>query len=118
MPALSRAAANADTDRFRDTFSFATRLVILFTVPATVGLLVLAAPIVRLIFEQGRFGPEDTAQVAGALRYYALGLLSFLSNICARNMSSAFQLLLRVPLATKSFLPTPVWPSAHEEKYY
>ena len=77
LPALSRAAAKQDTDGFRDTFSFATRLVILFTVPATVGLLVLAPPIVRLIFEQGRFAPSDTVQVAGALRFYAIGLSSF-----------------------------------------
>jgi putative peptidoglycan lipid II flippase len=46
-------------------------------VPATVGLVVLAIPIVRLIFEQGRFGPEDTVEVAGALRCYAVGLVSF-----------------------------------------
>ncbi|HXV59653.1 MAG TPA: murein biosynthesis integral membrane protein MurJ [Vicinamibacteria bacterium] len=77
LPALSRAAAERNNERFLQTFSYATRLVILFTVPATVGLLVLAPPIVRLIFEQGRFGPEDTTQVASALRYYALGLLSF-----------------------------------------
>ena len=77
LPALSRAAAKSDRDGFRETFSLATRLVIVFTVPATIGLLVLAPPIVRLIFEQGRFGPEDTVQVAGALRYYAVGLLSF-----------------------------------------
>ncbi len=77
LPALSRARAKADRDSFRDTFSLATRLVILFTVPATIGLLVLAPPIVRLIFEQGQFGPEDTLQVAGALRFYAVGLLSF-----------------------------------------
>jgi putative peptidoglycan lipid II flippase len=77
LPALSRAAARADRDGFRDTFSQATRLVIVFTVPATIGLLVLAPPIVRLIFEQGQFGPADTVQVAGALRCYAVGLLSF-----------------------------------------
>ncbi len=77
LPALSRAAAKRDIDGFRDTFSFATRLVVLFTVPATVGLLVLAPPIVRLIFEQGRFSSSDTVQVAGALRFYAVGLLSF-----------------------------------------
>ena len=77
LPALSRAVAHDDTEGFRSTFSFATRLVLLFTVPATFGLLVLAEPIVRLIFEQGAFGPDDTLQVAGALRYYALGLVSF-----------------------------------------
>jgi len=77
LPALSRAAAASDRVEFRNTFSHATRLVLLFMVPATVGLLVLAIPIVRLIFEQGRFGPEDTVEVAGALRCYAVGLVSF-----------------------------------------
>ncbi len=77
LPALSRAVAASDTVAFRNTFSHATRLVLLFMVPATVGLVVLAIPIVRLIFEQGRFGPEDTVEVAGALRCYAVGLISF-----------------------------------------
>ncbi len=77
LPALSRAVAASDTALFRNTFSHATRLVLLFMVPATVGLVVLAIPIVRLIFEQGRFGPEDTLEVAGALRCYAVGLISF-----------------------------------------
>ncbi|MGH9337639.1 MAG: murein biosynthesis integral membrane protein MurJ, partial [Vicinamibacteria bacterium] len=77
LPALSRAMARGDKKEFRETFSYATRLTIFFMVPATVGLLVLAIPIVRLIFEQGRFGPEDTVQVAAALRCYAVGLISF-----------------------------------------
>jgi putative peptidoglycan lipid II flippase len=77
LPALSRAVAASDPVEFRNTFSHATRLVLLFMVPATVGLVVLAIPIVRLIFEQGRFGPEDTVEVAGALRCYAVGLVSF-----------------------------------------
>jgi putative peptidoglycan lipid II flippase len=51
--------------------------VLLFTVPATLGLVVLSIPIVRLIFEQGVFGPEDTLEVAAALRCYAVGLISF-----------------------------------------
>lgn len=77
LPALSRAVARDDREGFRDTFSLATRLVILFTVPAAVGLIVIADPIVRLIFEQGEFGPADTVAVAAALRYYSIGLLSF-----------------------------------------
>jgi putative peptidoglycan lipid II flippase len=77
LPALSRAVALGRRDEFRETFSFAIRLVLLFTVPATVGLVVLAHPIVRLIFEQGRFGAEDSLQVAAALQCYAIGLISF-----------------------------------------
>lgn len=77
LPTLSRAAAIGDVKEFRETFSHASRLVVLFTVPATIGLIVLAEPIVRLIFEQGHFHAYDTIQVAAALRCYAVGLFSF-----------------------------------------
>ena len=77
LPMLSRSAARDDAGGFKDAFSYSSRLVVLFTLPAMVGLLVLAEPIVRLIYEQGRFTANDTLQVAAALRFYSLGLLSF-----------------------------------------
>jgi len=46
-------------------------------VPATVGLIVLARPIVELIYERGRFGPGDSAATAAALMFYAPGLLGY-----------------------------------------
>ena len=49
----------------------------LLTVPASIGLMVLAEPICRLIFEGGQANPLDTQQTAGALFYYAFGLCSF-----------------------------------------
>lgn len=45
--------------------------------PATVGLLLLAEPLIRLLFEHGAFTPEDTARTASALRFYALGLAPY-----------------------------------------
>jgi putative peptidoglycan lipid II flippase len=77
LPALSRAATAGDKQDFRETFSYSTRLVILFTVPATVGLIVLAEPIVRLIYERGQFTAFDTEQVAAALIFFSIGLLSY-----------------------------------------
>jgi putative peptidoglycan lipid II flippase len=79
LPALSRAAAANDKEGFKETFSFASRLVVLFTVPATVGLIVLATPIVRLVFERGQFQAYDTQQVAGALTCFSLGLIGYAS---------------------------------------
>jgi putative peptidoglycan lipid II flippase len=49
----------------------------MLNVPATVGLMVLATPIVRLIFERGRFTPADTAATAAALMCYAPGLIGY-----------------------------------------
>jgi len=77
LPALSRHAARKEIEGFRETFSHAIRLVILFTVPASVGLIALSEPIIRLIYERGRFGPDDTHQTAAALVFYAFGLTSY-----------------------------------------
>jgi len=43
-------------------------------IPATLGLVILRGPIIRLLFERGRFSPGDTAATAEALLWYAAGL--------------------------------------------
>ncbi len=50
---------------------------LVMNVPATVGLIVLATPIVRVIFERRAFLPSDTAATAAALQFYAVGLLGY-----------------------------------------
>jgi len=52
-------------------------LMMMLNIPATVGLAVLAVPIIRLLFERGRFGAADTAATAIALQLYALGLVGY-----------------------------------------
>jgi len=76
-PAISRLVAAREFGRVRATVAHAVGLTMLLNVPATFGLMVLAEPIVRLIFEHGSFTPEDTAATAGALRYYAIGLMGY-----------------------------------------
>ena len=65
---------------------------LVLNVPATFGLIVLATPIVRLLFERGRFLPADTAATAAALRFYAVGLVGYSA---ARIASPAFYALGR-----------------------
>ena len=50
---------------------------LMLNVPATVGLMVLAAPIVRVIFERGAFTPPTPLATAAALQFYAIGLLGY-----------------------------------------
>ncbi|HQZ39189.1 MAG TPA: murein biosynthesis integral membrane protein MurJ [Vicinamibacterales bacterium] len=76
-PAISRFVAARELGRVRATVAHAVGLTMLLSVPATLGLIVLAGPIVRVIFEHGSFTAEDTAATAGALRYYAIGLLGY-----------------------------------------
>jgi putative peptidoglycan lipid II flippase len=74
LPSLSRFATAADMTRFRHTLGIGLRIVVLLIVPATIGLLVLAQPIIALLFEHGAFQPYDTARTAQALRVYLIGL--------------------------------------------
>lgn len=59
---------------FRTTLAFGLKLILLLILPATVGLFVLAHPIVALLFERGAFTPHDTTMTARALQFYLLGL--------------------------------------------
>ena len=77
LPAVSRHAANDDLSGIRQTISSALRMMLMLSIPSLVGLVVLAVPIVELIFERGRFTPDDTAATAAALAYYAAGLLGY-----------------------------------------
>jgi putative peptidoglycan lipid II flippase len=77
LPEISRHTAVSDTDGLRRTVANALRLTIVLNVPATIGLIVLARPIVSLLLERGRFGPDDTAATAAALICYAPGLLGY-----------------------------------------
>jgi putative peptidoglycan lipid II flippase len=49
----------------------------LLTTASTVGLFALAEPVVRLLYEGGKFGPADTLAVADILRMYVLGLVPY-----------------------------------------
>jgi len=77
LPAVSRHATAGDAAAVRRTVSRGLALMLVLNVPATLGLIVLAVPIVQLLFERGRFLPADTAATAGALRLYAIGLAGY-----------------------------------------
>ncbi|MDE0298002.1 MAG: murein biosynthesis integral membrane protein MurJ [Candidatus Poribacteria bacterium] len=77
LPNLSKMVVQDRIADYRKSFSYSLRLIILFTLPASVGLMVLSEPICRLIFEWGKSTQVDTLQTAGALFFYAIGLCSF-----------------------------------------
>jgi putative peptidoglycan lipid II flippase len=77
LPAVSRHVALKDEPAARRTIADGMSLMMMLNVPATVGLMLLATPIVRVIFERNAFTPADTAATAAALQFYALGLLGY-----------------------------------------
>ena len=77
LPAVSRHAAQKDTAAVRTTIADGMSLMLMLNVPATIGLVVLATPIVRVIFERGAFTAADTLATGAALQFYAVGLLGY-----------------------------------------
>lgn len=73
LPTLSQ-QANGYLAGFKQTLAEGIRLVAVLILPATAGLLVLALPIVVLLFEHGRFTTTDSAVTATVLRFYLFGL--------------------------------------------
>jgi putative peptidoglycan lipid II flippase len=94
---LARDAAANDWDGLRATLRRGVRMVLFLTVPSTVGLALLGVPIIRLIYQHGRFSPGATIQTAHALSGYALGLVAYAA---IKVVAPAFYALgrTRVPL--------------------
>jgi putative peptidoglycan lipid II flippase len=101
LPAAARYAALDDAKAVRETVSRGMTLMLMLNIPATFGLLALATPIVRLLFERGRFLPSDTASTAAALQFYAIGLVGYSAT---RIASPVFYALgrSRVPVAVST----------------
>jgi putative peptidoglycan lipid II flippase len=81
----------------RATLQRGLRMVLFLTVPSTVGLALLGVPIIRLIYEHGKFSPHATLETARALSGYAVGLVAYAS---IKVVAPAFYALgrTRVPL--------------------
>ena len=77
LPAVARHHARDDLTAFGRTVEESLRLACFFTIPAAVGLFVLAPEIIGLIYEHGRFSAQATARTAAALRAFAVGLAGY-----------------------------------------
>ncbi|HEV7501990.1 MAG TPA: murein biosynthesis integral membrane protein MurJ [Vicinamibacteria bacterium] len=98
---LARRAAAGDLSGLRDTLFRSLSLAAFLTIPASVGLMVLGRPIVRLLFERGRFHPLDTENTAAAVSLYAIGLVAYTG---VKVVAPAFYALgaPRVPLVASA----------------
>ncbi|MCK5394579.1 MAG: murein biosynthesis integral membrane protein MurJ [Gammaproteobacteria bacterium] len=74
LPTLSQQHARESTEEFNKTLNWALRLVALITIPACVGLFILASPILSTLFEYGKFSSTDTYFASLSLMAYMLGL--------------------------------------------
>ncbi len=75
MPTFSAQHALGKVDEMRSSLASALRGMLLLALPASVGLILLARPIVSMLFERGEFTATTTEMTAWALVWYAAGLV-------------------------------------------
>ena len=78
LPKLSSDHAKADAQQFRSTMDWALRLALLISIPATLGLMLLAEPILAAVMMHGEFKWGDVEMSALSLMTYAFGLPAFI----------------------------------------
>jgi len=89
FPVMSDDAARKDFAALRTTISKGISATIFVALPATVGLIIIARPLISAAFEHGKFTAEDTNMVVKTLIFYALGLCGyFAQQILARAFYS------------------------------
>ncbi len=87
VPELTHALRGDDRSAVAHAESRGLELAVGLALPATLGLIVLSAPVVRMLFEHGAFTGSDTAATAQALTWLALGLPA---HVLVKALSPAF----------------------------
>ena len=78
LPRLSSLFVTEDKTSFSNTLDWSIRLILLIGIPAVVGLIMLAEPIILTLFERGAFNSQDSLQASYSLIALAFGLVAFM----------------------------------------
>lgn len=77
FPALSAQAAREELDQYRRTLAAGVRTIMFVGLPCSAGLMLVAGPAIRLLFEHGEFTGADTRRVTWTLLAYASGVWAY-----------------------------------------
>ncbi|MDD5005084.1 MAG: murein biosynthesis integral membrane protein MurJ [Candidatus Omnitrophica bacterium] len=80
LPTLSEFAARKELDKFAETVEFSLTNILFIMIPASLGLIILSHPIIKLMFERGQFNSYSTMITSVALAFYAVGLFAYGAN--------------------------------------
>lgn len=78
LPALSKKHVNDEGEGFNKTMDWAVKAIILLGMPAMCGLILLAKPMLMVLFMRGAFTVDDVDMASYSLMAYGSGLLSFM----------------------------------------
>lgn len=76
-PTLSKLSTENNKEKFAESVANSVNCVNLLVVPASVGAMILATPVVRILFERGAFNDRSTTLTATALVFYSVGMVGF-----------------------------------------
>lgn len=93
FPYISKASAGGEKEEANKLMLSSIRILTLVIMPITAGIIVLAEPLVSLLYERGEFGASDVLMTATALRYYTVGMV----------FTAANEVLTKAFFARKSF---------------
>jgi putative peptidoglycan lipid II flippase len=82
FPVMSADAARKDLTALQSTISKGIRGTVFIALPATIGIIIVARPLIEAAFQHGRFTDEDTNKVVSTLIFYTLGLCGY----CAQQV--------------------------------
>ncbi|MFH1715241.1 MAG: murein biosynthesis integral membrane protein MurJ [Elusimicrobiota bacterium] len=77
LPSLSKSAAYKNIEEMKATIQSSMRIMMYLLVPSSIGLMILAKPIVSVLFERGRFDARASEMTAFALVFYAIGISAY-----------------------------------------
>ena len=77
LPTMSNCVAKDNIEELKSILSFSLRKIFLIMIPASVGLIVLSNPIIKVLFQRGQFDSYSTAITSYTLLFYSLGLFAF-----------------------------------------
>jgi len=102
FPFLSSAAVRKDLKEFSHILNQGIRLVLFIALPATIGLILVRTPLIELLFQRGKFTPEDTQRTSWTLLFYALGISAyFLQHLTIRAYYSFQDSVTPVKIAVR-----------------
>ena len=91
LPVMSDQVVEKNHEGLKDTLRFSTAIIAFVTIPASIGLFLLAVPIVRLLFEFGQFDSHSTQMTAFALYFHAVGIFVIAWNRIVTQVFYAMQ---------------------------
>lgn len=77
FPLISKMAVQKNKEDFKQSISEVISVVILIVVPASVGIMILAEPIIRLLFGHGHFDERAIEMTTHALFFYSIGMIGY-----------------------------------------